>query len=154
MIKNNTLQFTQSKRKLFPLFSSPLVLMFAVLILANACNDDDEKDYSADIARIVGTYTVTDTDEDDEVETYTVVITKSGNGIEITNFGDIMYVPVKATISGNTLTIPSQTFKGNTMTIKIYGQGTLNNNNLTFDYTIETDGDYFLEHTCTAERSI
>lgn len=154
MIKNNTLQLNQSKRNLFPLFSSPLVLMFAMLLLASACNDDDEKDSSADIARIVGTYTVTDTDEDDEVETYTVIITKSGNGIEISNFGDIMYVPVKATISGNTLTIPSQTFKGNTMTIKIYGQGTLNNNNLTFDYTIETDDDYFLEHTCTAERSI
>lgn len=154
MIKNNPLQLNQSKRKLLPSFSSPFALMLAVLFLASACSDDDDKNSSADIARIVGTYTVTDTDEDDEVETYSVIITKSGDGLEISNFGDIMYVPVKATISDNTLTIPSQTFKGNSMTIKIYGQGTLNNSNLTFDYTIETDDDFLLEHTCTAERSI
>ena len=82
----------------------------------------DDEDFSADIAKVVGTYTVVDTDEDDDVENYTVTISKSGNGVEISNFGDIMYVPVKATIRGNTFTIPSQTFKGKTMTIVIYGQ--------------------------------
>jgi hypothetical protein len=127
-----------------------LLLLVSMTFVMASCNDDE--DFSADIEKVVGTYNVVDTDEDDEVENYAVTITKSGNGVEISNFGDIMYVPVKATIRGNLLTIPSQTFKGKTMTIVIYGQGTLNGNNLTFEYTIETDDDFLLEHTCNATR--
>jgi hypothetical protein len=127
-----------------------LLLLVSMTFVMGSCNDDE--DFSADIEKVVGTYNVVDTDEDDEVENYAVTITKSGNGVEISNFGDIMYVPVKATIRGNLLTIPSQTFKGKTMTIVIYGQGTLNGNNLTFEYTIETDDDFLLEHTCNATR--
>jgi hypothetical protein len=134
---------------------SPVViglLLFVITLMLGACSNDDEPDYSADIAKVVGSYSVTDTDEDDEVENYTVNITKSGNGVEISNFGDIMYVPVKATIKGNNFNIPSQTFKGKTMTIVIYGSGTLTGNKLTFDYTIKTDDDYLLEHSCDATK--
>lgn len=127
-----------------------LLLVVSMTFVMGSCNDDE--DFSADIEKVVGTYNVVDTDEDDEVENYAVTITKSGNGVEISNFGDIMYVPVKATIRGNLLTIPSQTFKGKTMTIVIYGQGTLNANNLTFEYTIDTDDDFLLEHTCNATK--
>ena len=81
-----------------------------------------------------------------------VTISKSGNGLEISNFGDIMYVPVKATIQGNTFTIPSQTFEGKSMTIVIDGRGTLNGNKLAFDYSIKTDDDYLLEHVCDATK--
>jgi hypothetical protein len=125
-------------------------LLFAAALIFGSCDNEDEPDFTADIAKVVGTYTVTDKDEDDEVETYTVNITKSGNGVEISNFGDLMYVPVKATIQGNTFTIPSQMFKGKSMTIVIYGQGTLSGNKLTFDYTIQTDDNYMLEHSCDA----
>lgn len=128
-----------------------LLLLVSMTFVLGSCNDDDE-DFSADIEKVVGTYNVVDTDEDDEVENYSVTITKSGNGVEITNFGDIMYVPVKATIRGNIFTIPSQTFKGKTMTIVISGQGTLNGDNLSFEYTIATDDDFLLEHTCNATR--
>lgn len=134
---------------------SPVViglLLFVVTLMLSSCDNDDEPDYSADIAKVVGTYYVTDTDEDDEVENYSVIITKAGNGVEISNFGDIMYVPVKATIKGNTFTIPSQTFQGKSMTIEIYGSGTLSGNKLTFDYTIKTDDDYYLEHSCDATK--
>ena len=134
---------------------SPVViglLLFVVVLMLSSCDNDDEPDYSADIAKVVGTYTVTDTDEDNEVENYSVTISKAGNGVEISNFGDIMYVPVKATIKGNNFNIPSQTFKGKTMTIEIYGSGTLTGNKLTFDYTIKTDDDYYLEHTCDATK--
>lgn len=127
------------------------ILFFIVTLIMSSCKDDEE-DFSADIAKAVGTYTVTDTDEYEEVETYNVTITKVGNGVEISNFGDIMYVPVKATVKGNALTIPSQTFKGKTMTIKIYGQGTLNGNSLSFDYTIETGDDYNFDHRCQATK--
>ena len=133
---------------------SPLVigmLLFVTALILSSCDNDDE-DFSADIARVVGTYNVTDTDEDNEVENYFVTITKAGNGVEISNFGDIMYVPVKATIKGNSFTIPSQTFQGKTMTIEIFGSGTLNGSNLTFDYTIKTDDDYLLEHSCDATK--
>jgi hypothetical protein len=128
-----------------------LPLLVCMTFVLGSCNDDDE-DFSADIEKVVGTYNVVDTDEDDEVENYSVTISKSGNGVEITNFGDIMYVPVKATIRGNIFTIPSQTFKGKTMTIVISGQGTLNGDNLSFEYTIATDDDFLLEHTCNATR--
>lgn len=136
---------------------SPVVvglLLFVVTLILSSCDNDDEPDYSADIAKVVGTYSVTDTDEDDEVENYSVTITKSGNGVEISNFGDIMYVPVKATIKGNVFNIPSQTFQGKSMTIEIYGSGNLSGNKLTFDYTIKTDDDYYLEHSCDATKQL
>lgn len=133
---------------------SPLLIgmvIFITALILSSCNKDDE-DFSADIAKVVGTYSVVDTDEDDEVENYSVTITKAGNGVEISNFGDIMYVPVKATIKGNNFTIPSQTFQGKSMTIEIYGTGVLSGNKLTFDYTIKTDDDYYLEHSCDATK--
>jgi len=133
---------------------SPLligILLFVTTLILSSC-DKDEEDFSADIAKVVGTYTVTDTDEDNDIENYSVTITKSGNGVQISNFGDIMYTPVKATIKGNAFNIPSQTFKGKTMTIIIYGSGSLNGNKLSFDYTIQTDDDYYLEHTCEATK--
>jgi len=125
----------------------------SALILLASCSDDDNGS-GADVQQALGSYSVEDTDESDETETYTISITKGKNGsnLEISNFGDIMYVPVKANIKGDKLTIPSQTFKGQSMTIIISGQGTLNNNELSFDYVIETDDDYFLEHTCIATK--
>jgi hypothetical protein len=126
----------------------------AILLLA-ACSNEDENGSGADVQRIVGNYSVEDTNEYDETETYSISIAKSGKGgnIEISNFGDFMYVPVKADIKGNVVTIPSQTFKGKTMTIEISGQGTINGDQLSFDYVIETDDDYFLEHSCIATKS-
>jgi hypothetical protein len=154
MNKNPLVFLTPFTRLSSPRFHSHNLLVFLLISMTfvlGSCNDDDE-DFSADVEKVVGTYSVTDTDEDDEVENYTVTISKSGNGVEITNFGDIMYVPVKATIKGNVFTIPSQTFKGKTMTIVIYGQGILNGDQLTFDYTIDTGDDFLLEHTCNATK--
>jgi hypothetical protein len=153
-MNKNPLVFLNTFTRLSPLkfFSNNLLLLLvSMTFVLGSCNDDDE-DFSADIEKVVGTYTVIDTDEDDEVENYSVTITKSGNGVMISNFGDIMYVPVNATIKGNVFTIPSQTFKGKTMTIVIYGQGILNGDHLTFDYTIDTDDDFLLEHTCSATK--
>lgn len=129
-------------------------LALSALLLLASCSNDDDNESAANVQQVVGTYSVEDTDESDETESYTISIAKGKNGsnLEINNFGDIMYVPIKANLKGNSLTIPSQTFKGQTMTIVISGQGTFNNNELTFDYVIETDDDYFLEHSCVATK--
>ena len=114
------------------------VLMFALVSLTS-CSDDDDGP-NPDLAKAVGSYSVVDTDEDGDVENYSINITKSKDGgLEISNFGDIMYVPVKASMKGNSFNVPAQTFKGKSMTIVVAGTGTLNGNTLNFDYTIKTD---------------
>ena len=106
------------------------------------------------LATAVGNYSVVDTDEDGDVENYAINITQSKDGgLEISNFGDIMYVPVKASIKGNSFNVPAQTFKGKSMTIVVSGNGTLNGNTLNFDYTIKTD-DHLLEHSCVASKNL
>lgn len=154
-MKKDPLNFKRTPNRLATLTLNSInvvaVALLSMAFMLGSCNDDDE-DFSADIAKVVGTYNVVDTDEDDDVENYTVTITKSGNGVSISNFGDIMYVPVNATIRGNVFTIPSQTFKGKTMTIVISGSGSLNGNTLTFDYTIDTGDDVLLEHACSATK--
>jgi hypothetical protein len=65
-----------------------------------------------------------------------------------------MYVPVKATIKGNMFNVPSQTFKGKSMTIVITGNGTLNDQNLNFDYSIDTGDGIVLEHSCVASKNV
>jgi len=128
------------------------VIMFAIVTLT-ACSDDDDGP-NPDIAKLVGSYSVVDTDEDGEIENYSIDITQAKNGdLEISNFGDIMYVPVKASIKGNAVTVPAQTFNGKSMTIVVEGSGTLNGNTLNLDYTIETGDDYLLEHSCVATKN-
>jgi hypothetical protein len=148
-----TLTLSNSAHTIFRSYVTSFV--FALITLTSCSDDDNEIDNSADVAKLVGSYTVVDTDEDGEVENYSINITKEKDGgVEISNFGDIMYVPVKATILGNKFNVPAQTFKGKSMTIVISGNGTLNGNTLNFDYTIETDDDYVLEHSCVASKSL
>jgi hypothetical protein len=133
-----------------------VVLLFSAVLFLTACSKDDEGP-NPSIEEVIGSYSVEDTDESDEMESYLISVNKASKGgsdLEITNFGDIMYVPVKANIKGNKLTIPAQTFKGKTMTIVISGSGTMMGNKLEFDYVIETDDDYALEHTCVATKAL
>ena len=136
------------------LFRNYITVMGFAIVTLTACSDDDDAP-NPDIAKLVGSYSVVDTDEDGEIENYSIGITQSKNGdLEISNFGDIMYVPVKASINGNAVTVPSQTFNGKSMTIVVQGSGTLNGNTLNFDYTIETGDDYLLEHSCVATKNL
>jgi len=131
------------------------ILIFIGTLILSSCSKDDNEDFSADVSKLAGTYAVADTDEYDEVENYEVTITKSKDGganVEISNFGDFMYVPVKATIKGNTFDIPHQSFKGKTMTIALSGSGTVNGSAINFKYTLETDDDYTFEHNCAATK--
>ncbi|MBL0741617.1 hypothetical protein [Chryseolinea lacunae] len=133
------------------------IVIFIVALILSSCSKDDAaaEDFSADASKLAGTYTVTDTDEYDEIETYEVTITTSKDGgafVEISNFGDFMYVPVKATIKGKTFDIPHQTFKGKTMTIVLSGSGSLAGDVLSFKYILDTDDDYSFEHNCAATK--
>jgi hypothetical protein len=133
------------------LFNQYLLPFIFALITLSSCSNDDE-DVSADIAKTIGTYTVVDTYSGDQIKNYEITISKGKDGgLEISNFGKIMYVPVKASVKGNVFTIPSQTFKSTNMTIVISGLGSTNGNTLSFDYTIETGGDQ-LEHSCVANK--
>lgn len=132
-----------------------IYFLSAATILAS-CSDDEDK-FAADTAKAVGTYSVEDTAEWGEVESYSIKISKASSGgpnLEITNFGDIMYVPVNAVLQGNSLVIPAQTFKGKSMTIMISGTGKLNGGTLTFDYSIDTGDDSSLEHSCVAVKQV
>jgi F0F1-type ATP synthase beta subunit len=127
-------------------------ILFALITLTS-CDKDDE-DFSADVAKIVGTYTVADSFEDNDVENYSITISDAKDGgVQISNFGDIMYVPVKATIRGNIFNVPAQTFEGKSMTIVITGNGTLSGDQLRFDYIIDTGDDELLEHSCIASKN-
>ena len=129
-------------------------LIVLVSLLLAGCSPDEQNGFVYDGA-IVGTYVVEDTSEWDEEDQYTIRIVKSAYGdpnVEITNFGGIMYVPVKAVLKENILSIPAQTYTGKTVSITISGIGTLNGSNLSFKYKIETDDQYTFEHSCIALR--
>jgi hypothetical protein len=128
-------------------------LLFALVTLAG-CDKDDDEDFSADVAKLIGTYAVTDSFENGNIENYSITISDSKDGgVQISNFGDIMYVPVKANIKRNLFIVPPQTFKGKSMTIIITGNGTLAGEQLSFDYTIDTGDDAPLEHSCVASKN-
>ena len=126
---------------------SPLKMiscLFIALLFLSSCKDDDETT-SPDVAKLSGTYNVSETNKYDDVDTYTITIKKSKDGaanVEISNFGGFMYVPVKGAIQGNSFTIPSQTFTANS-TIKISGSGTLIGNELQFEYFMESGGEVY-----------
>jgi hypothetical protein len=127
-------------------------ILFALITLTSCDKDDD--DFNADVAKIVGTYTVADSFEDRDVENYSITISDAKDGgVQVSNFGDIMNVPVKATIHGNVFTVPAQTFKGKSMTIVITGNGTFTGDQLRFDYIIDTGDDEPLEHSCIASKN-
>jgi hypothetical protein len=146
-MKTNTLSPARVTKPISSNSLSPLAmincLFLAALLLMGSCKDDDET--SPDVAKLAGTYAVTETNMYDAVDNYTITIKKSKGGetnIEINNFGGFMYVPVKGTIQGNSLTIPSQTFTANS-TIKISGSGTLIGNELQFEYFMESGGEVY-----------
>lgn len=135
---------------LFRTYITPAV--FAIITLGSCSSDDDGP--NPNIVMIVGNYTVTDTNDYGAVENYSIVISESKGELEISNFGDFMFTPVKATIAGSIFSIPPQTFKAGSMTIIVTGNGGLSSDKLTFEYTIDRgDGDLY-EHSCLAIRDL
>ncbi len=130
-----------------------IILALCSVFIIASCSKDDET--NVDAKKISGTFDVVETDEFDDVENYSITIAKSKNGganIEINNFGDFMYVPVKAVIKGNVFTIPPQTFVGKKLTISVSGSGTFNGTVLTFDFSLDTGNDIVINQTCVASK--
>ena len=86
----------------------------------------------------IGTFTVNEIDPvtKDVEETYDIFISKvSSTEIDIDNFR-FFVVPIRATVSGNNLTINSQSFTQGKVTIAITGSGQLDIDELTYSYTL------------------
>ncbi len=120
----------------------------------NASNYDskaDEDDGSCifDRDKFLGTYDVTETC-DGTTYNYNITINESStsaDGILIENFFDIG-ITVNATVSGNTLTIPTQIGQGTAATFE--GSGNISGNTLELSYTGIEAG---VSLTCTADAT-
>jgi len=118
-----------------------LFILSSSLLLASCSKDKDMTNPEASYA---GQYEVID-----DNETYILQIAnKGGNNFEIKEFGGFLNASLKAVSEGNTLKIPSQTFKNpNGSKITIAGTGVLSTKNLkddtiTFQYSVKGFTDY------------
>ena len=129
-----------------------IILTLLTMIMAS-CSDDDEIKGPDTRAQFVGTYSVEDISQSSGyVYNYDVTISEgSGNEIQFSNFADLFNVPIKATVSGNTFTVPMQSFTNPSgKTIKVSGSGSIQGGKLTFTYTTEGYLDY--TGTCSASK--
>ena len=131
-----------------------LILIVLIGLAMASCSEDDDAPAPDTSEQFVGSYAVKDISLSSGYEyKYDVSIAKGAKGgLEISNFADMMNVPVKAKAMGNQLIIDPQTFKnksGNTLTVE--GSGVLASGVLTFKYT--TKG--YLDYTgnCTAQKA-
>jgi hypothetical protein len=127
-------------------------LLFGIVFSLTSCGSDDEvKPAKPDTSSLfVGTYDV----QDESAATkylyfYSIGISKGAEGeLYISNFADMLNVPVKATVDGTTLTIKSQTFKNSSgKQIEVSGSGSIVGEELNFTY--KTTG--YLDYTGTCK---
>ncbi|MDJ1468502.1 hypothetical protein [Xanthocytophaga flava] len=125
--------------KTLHIFRSILACLMIGLALFSSCKKHDP-DPEVDREKFLGTYDLTETCSGSP-DTYEITVSAGAdeNEIEIKNF----YSPgidVKATISGNKVTIPSQNFtgqfEGEPITVTFTGSGTLSGDKLTIEYSV------------------
>jgi hypothetical protein len=132
-------------------FRSLLLIITLGLILMSCSDDDNAPDTRP---QFLGDYAVEDiSGASGYTYTYDITIENgSGKELNISNFADILNVPVKAVVDGSSLTIKSQSFtnpnSGNT--IEVSGSGFIEGDVLTFTY--ETTGYIEYSGTCTATK--
>lgn len=135
------------------LYRIGIILILLTALALASCSDDESAAKPDTREQFVGTYTVEDISVSSGYNyVYDVTISKSDKGgLEITNFADILNVPVKATAEGNQLIIKSQSFTNPSgKTLKVEGSGTLAGGILTFKYTTSGAMDY--AGNCTAKK--
>jgi hypothetical protein len=108
------------------------LVFFSVSMLFVACSKKDKVE-GPPAAAFAGNYLVVD-----DNDTYILQIENTGgNNFEISEFAGFMNVPINATGSGNTLTIPAQTFTNSSgHSITISGTGALSGDDITFNYSV------------------
>jgi hypothetical protein len=125
----------------------------SLLFSITSCSSDDEPK-PATSGQFVGTYAVKDlSTKSGYTYEYDVTITTDSEGnLTISNFADMVNVPVKAMVEGNDLTINSQSFTNpsSNKTLTVFGSGSLSGDVLNFTYTTEGYLDY--KGTCVATK--
>lgn len=114
-----------------------LILLSFSFVLAS-CSKDNDDTAPAQGSEFVGQYLVIEPSE-----TYTLQIeSKGGSNFQIREFGGFLNAPLNAVAEGNSLKIPSQTFKNPSgKSITITGTGVLStkakkNDTIKFDYKV------------------
>jgi len=113
-----------------------LIILTVLAIVLSGCSDDDVVNPDTR-QQFVGSYYVEDISASTGIEyNYNIDISLGSNGeVEMSNFGGIVNVPVKAKVDGKTLTVTSQTFTNpNGSSITVSGSGTLIGKTLNFTY--------------------
>jgi hypothetical protein len=126
------------KQTAFLIRKFTFVVLSITLALASCSKKDSVA--SAPAAPFAGQYLVVDEDE-----TYTLQIESTGgSNFQIKNFGGFMNVPVKATATGTSLNIPSQTFKNpNGHSLTVSGTGSLvSDNTIKINYSVSGFANY------------
>jgi hypothetical protein len=146
-----------SYMKMYSIYSiRTLALLLVAVFTLSARVDNHPDDVEAQVKNLTGTYSVSDKRQVGiESKHYSITITKSMAGIaavEVANFGNIMYAPVRAVIHGNNIYIEPQLFRGKKMSITVSGSGTFNNKGIQFDYVIDT-GKSHLAYRCKATKN-
>ncbi len=110
--------------------SLPALLLVALMALSSCRREDDPDPFDT----FIGDYNVNDNCTGGQ--RYTLTLAKaSNNRLIIVNLLD-SELSFDATISGNTLTIPSQTKGDSNFSITVSGEGTVEGNRLTLDYDV------------------
>lgn len=123
------------------LIGKVILLAFIAGLVVSCGKDDDGPD---ERTPFLGTYTVDTFNvySGDLTDTYDITISNgSGKDVNIDHFG-FFKVPIRGTVSGNNLTIPSQTFTQDGITIEVSGSGKLENDVLTYTYTLTGFSNY------------
>ena len=81
------------------------LLLVAVFTLSARVDKHPDDDVEAQLKNLTGTYNVSDKRQvGSESKNYSITITKSVAGmaaVDVANFGNVMYAPVRAVIRGN-----------------------------------------------------
>ena len=106
----------------FSTFRNISFFLLSFTLLLASCSKNKEDVIPVQGAAFAGQYVVVDPSE-----TYTLQIeSKGGSNFQIKEFGGFLNAPLNAMVEGNTLKIPSQTFKNpNGKSITITGKGVL-----------------------------
>jgi hypothetical protein len=125
-----------------------LIISSSVLIISCAPEDTSTPTPTDVREKWVGTYSCEETENAANVTTFDINISKNtsvSDGLIISNFYNIgSQYSLNATLSGNSITIPTQTLNG----FKITGSGTTSGTTkINFSYTVQAGGN---NSSCTA----